>query len=204
MEQNRRYIIILGLVLIVVIAFGFYIFMNRPRPQAVSIAENFEGGDFSLWLPDSDVPMDPNNPGQPVNWSITTTQEIVFEGSYAAQFFLDGSQDDGTIWLEQEVSLNPNTEYEAELSFQFWSASESFNQLAYVVSQVGPEDLEAEEDFADLGAANLVEGWREYNHTITFTTNGDGLAYAGFGVSVVWETEIVYFIDNVEITITPT
>ncbi|MBD3207765.1 hypothetical protein GF319_15655 [Candidatus Bathyarchaeota archaeon] len=203
MEQNRSYIIILGLILVVVIVFGVYIFLNRPSPQAVSIKESFEEGS-PMWIPNSDVPMDPNNPGQPVNWTIVPTQEVVFEGSYAAQFFLDGSQDDGTIWLEQEVTLNPNTEYEAELSFQFWSASESFNQLAYVVGQVSPEDLEAEEDFADLGAANLVEGWREYNYTVTFTTNSDGVVHVGFGVSVVWETEIVYFIDNVEVSITPT
>ncbi len=200
MQQNRRYLTTLGILLVIIIAFGLYLSMKKP--EAIIITENFEEG-MEMWIPDSDVPMDPNIPGQHVNWTISLTQERVYEGSYAAQFILDGRQDDGTIWLEQEISLEPNTKYEAEIKFQFWSASESFNQLAYVVGQASPVDLEEEGDFADLGAANLVEGWREYTHTSTFITDDDGLAYIGYGVSVVWETEIVYFIDQVEITITP-
>jgi hypothetical protein len=200
MQQNRRYLITLGIFLVIIIAFGLY--LSTKKPEGNTITENFEEG-MDMWIPDSDVPMDPNRPGQPVNWTISQTQEIVYEGSYAAQFVLDGRQDDGTIWLEQEISLKPNTKYDAEIKFQLWSASESFNQLAYVVGQAAPGDLEEEGDFANLGAANLVEGWREYTHTSTFTTDDDGLAYVGFGLSVVWETEIVYFIDQVEINITP-
>jgi hypothetical protein len=200
MMQNRRILFGLLVIIVAVVAYGTYRYMNRP--QQVTLTKDFEDG-MGIWTPDSDVPMDPNNPGERVAWNISITDEIVYQGSYAAHFYLDGRQDDGTIWLELEVTLKPNTKYDAELSFQLYSSSESFNKLAYVVGRVSQKDIEAEEDFADLGAANQLEGWKRYDHSTTLTTDETGVAYVGFGLSVVWETEIVYFIDQVEVKIAP-
>ena len=62
--------------------------------------EDFENG-FGEWTIDADVPLDPNNPGHFVGWSITRSSDIASSGLYSLKFFIDGRQDDGTIWIEK-------------------------------------------------------------------------------------------------------
>ena len=148
---------------------------------------------------DSQVPEDPNNPGETVAWKIERTSEKSFSGDYSVLFQIDGRQDDGTIWLEQKLKLQPNSTKMITLSFQLWSPSESFNTIAEVVAYIGEDNAEVEDDFHVLGAADQVAGWKAYSLSVETNTGSLGEVFVAFGISVRWETEMSYFADSVEI-----
>jgi len=173
----------------------------EPPDLPIVILEGFESG-LAGWQPGADVPEDPSNPGQPVAWTIETSDEQASEGRESAKFTLDGSQDDGTIWLARELAVPPDSDLTVTLSLQLWSASESFNTLANVAAYAGPQPPQVEEDFDTSRAANLAEGWRRYDFSFPVRSDAQGRVWVAAGISVVWETEVTYFLDDLQITIT--
>ena len=83
----------------------------------------------------------------------------------------------------------------------FYSESESFNVIAGVVGFAGTSDPEVEADFTVLGQANEVSGWKRYTYTATLKTGSSGEVWVAVGISVLWETEMTYNLDDVEVTI---
>lgn len=175
-----------------------------PGPEPITFADGFEAG-AGNWQPAADVPADPNNPGQTVAWNIAASPARAFRGQYSALFSLDGRQDDGTIWLERRFNLDPSTDYTVEITLVLWSESESFNTLARVVSYAGGAKAQREADFnvAEQPAANLSAGWRSYDFRYDTSSSTGGYLWVAFGISAVWETQLSYFIDEVQVRITP-
>ncbi|MFX0108806.1 MAG: hypothetical protein ACFE7R_11000, partial [Candidatus Hodarchaeota archaeon] len=58
-----------------------------------------------------------------------------------------------------------------------------------------------EEDFTVLGPANEVVGWKRYSHEVTVSTGANGEVWVAVGITVRWETEMTYHIDDVIIAI---
>jgi len=195
---NRRIFYgILAAVLVVVVlgAWYFSTYLNRQV-----ITEDFESG-FGEWVTDADVPLDPNNPGHSVEWNITLVTDPVRSGQYAVKFFIDGRQDDGTIWIERKIDVKKNSPIQVKLSFEFYSKHESFNTIATVCAYAGARNPEVEEDFKVLGSANEVTGWKTYSLTTSTHTDSSGELWIAVGISVRWETYMTYYIDDVEIEI---
>lgn len=196
MVSNVKKVIIASLVILAVVAAVFLISMlsiNIPRP----LAESFEE-DFGEWTASSDVPLDPNNPGSSVQWHVQRSSSVSnFGGNYSAEFFIDGRQDDGTIWLERKISLKPNTQVRFTLSFWFYSDQESFNTLAAIVAYAGTAKPVVEEDFTVVGTGNEVAGWKNYAFNPTVSTDSSGEVHVALGISVRWETPMTYYIDEI-------
>jgi hypothetical protein len=165
-------------------------------PSPVLLEEGFENG-LAEWEQGADVPDDPNNPGQPVAWSIQQSDVVSVEGDYSARYFLDGRQDDGTIWLVRSLQVEPATRYTVTLAIDFWSETESFNTIAKVALFVGTDPPNKETDFDTSRPANQMEGWETYSLQAEVTSDINGKVRVAFGISAVWETEMTYFIDNV-------
>ncbi len=176
--------------------FSVWYFVLSPE----LIKEGFEGG-LGEWVTDADVPLDPNNPGQPVEWNITRVSTIARSGQYSLKFFIDGRQDDGTIWIERKISANKNAQVQVGVSFEFYSESQSFNTIAAVCVYAGTSSPEAEIDLAVLGAANQVAGWKKYTHSAVVNTDSAGEVWVAVGISVRWETLMTYYVDDVEVEI---
>jgi len=89
------------------------------------------------------------------------------------------------------------------VSFDFYSESESFNWIARaaVVGFAGTYNPEVEADFTVIGQANEASGWKRYSHTATLDTGSNGEVWVAVGISVLWETEMVYNVDNAKVTI---
>ncbi len=174
--------------------------LNPTIPNPKQVKDSYE--DSLKWGKDTDLPTDANNPSQYADWEITQSSEKSKTGSNSICLEIDGHQDDGTIWLEREISVQKNTEINVDLSFELYSPSESFNTIAVVVGCISLDDPESEADFTVLGPANMVEGWKKYSLSETFTTNESGTIWVGVGISVRWETVMQYYIDDVEINIT--
>lgn len=173
---------------------GFLIFYSRFN----TYSENFENG-FGEWSPDADVPQDSNNPGQPVEWHINRVANVSHSGQHSLELFIDGRQDDGTIWIERRIALKKRSQ--VKVSFWFHNEEESFNTRAIVCAYIGAENPEVEGDFYVLGSADEVAGWKNYEYTAIIDVNSSGEFWVAVGISVRWETYLTYYIDDVEIEV---
>lgn len=188
-------VIIIGALLV-----GVLVYQTLTVPGNQHHFYGFESG-FSGWTTGADVPDDPNNPGNPVNWTIELVDDISHGGNQSVRFFIDGTQDDGTIWIQRKIFLTPSSVSNVSVSFQLWSPSESFNTIANTVGYMGTKNATVEGDFQTLGAANQVEGWKAYKMNGTMFPDSSGDAYIAVGISVTWETQMTYYIDDVTVDI---
>jgi len=196
-KLNKRVLSILTIIAITAVLGISYIYLYT-KPQVMK--ESFEN-DFGGWVADADVPPDPNNPGHTVEWSITRATTTAHSGQYSLRFFIDGRQDDGTIWIEQKITTRRNTQVQIQVSFELYSERESYNTIAGVCVYIGVRNPETEIDFTVLGTANQVAGWKKYTYTTTIETDSTGEIWIAAGITVRWETTMTYFIDDIEVEI---
>jgi hypothetical protein len=162
--------------------------------------QSFEEG-FGDWTSDADVPLDPNNQGQPVEWHISLASNPSHSGLNSLELFIDGSQDDGTIWIEKEIDVPKNSPIHVTLSFWFYSAQKSDAAIAVVCAYTNVANPEAETDFTVLGPANEIAGWKEYAVIANLYTGSNDRLWVALGISVRWETPMTYYIDDIKIQI---
>jgi hypothetical protein len=174
--------------------------LPTPDVAAPPLTEGFEGG-LEGWQVGAEVPQDPNRPGQEVEWSVELSDEQASAGSRSLRLQLDGSQDDGTIWLARPLALQPGQPRTVRLSFDLWSVSESWNTLAYVAAYAGPRPPAGEDDFDLSQPANLAEGWQRYSYSLTAEPSPEGQLWIAVGISVVWETEVTYYVDELRVEV---
>jgi len=187
------------LIVIIVIAIGI---INISRihvtpPLIEEFEQNLGETNFGDWTANQHVPQDPNNPGNLVQWHIRRASNVSRSGAYSAEFFIDGRQDDGTIWLERKISVNKNTQVRVSISFWLYSEQESFNTIAAVVAYAGTTRPAVEEDFTVVGYANEAQGWKTYSYVADVNTDSTGEAYIAVGITVRWETTMTYYIDDI-------
>ena len=115
--------------------------------------------------------------------------------------YIDGRQDDGTVWIEKKISVKNDSQIHVKVSFEFYSEQESFNVIADVCAYSRISNSEVETDFTVLGQANEVAGWKRYTHETTLQTGSSGEVWVAVGITVRWETEMTYNIDDVKVTI---
>jgi hypothetical protein len=185
----------IGILTVISALAGWYFY-----PKQVIYNEGFEEG-FSEWEGDADVPPDPNNPGSLVEWNVSRVTSPVKSGQYSVELYIDGRQDDGTVWIERSLSVKKNSQIQVKVSFEFYSETESFNVIAGVVGFAGTSNPEVEADFTVLGQANEVAGWKRYSHTETLKTGSSEEIWVAAGITVLWETEMTYNLDDIKITI---
>jgi hypothetical protein len=189
-----------------------------PAPGTTeTVRDGFEDG-IQAWTRGADVPGDPNRGGKPVAWNITPSDERAVEGDWSVRFDLDGSQDDGTIWLTQPLRVEEDQAYRATVSAWAWSPSESANVRAHLAMMLGPDPPQVEEDFPAPGNDTTVEdevdrgglrealdrqaGWREYRFGWTVPADANRTLHMAVGISAVWETELGFWVDDLTVELT--
>lgn len=153
---------------------------------------SFENG-LDGWTVGRDLPEDPNNTGEPVDSSVEVTDRVASDGDRALACTIDGSADDGTVWVEQRVDLSGVE----EISVAGYSAQESFNTIAKIAVYAGPDpdrDL-TESDFDTSRATEDHEEWKTY----TYDVDHDGPGLVAVGISVVWETTVTRALDQIRL-----
>jgi hypothetical protein len=197
MRFRVKYFPIIGFLIIAGLLSVWY-FSSRTAPTRYE--EGFEQG-LGDWVPDADLPLDPNNPGHVVAWNISRVSSVASAGEYSLELSIDGRQDDGTIWVERKVFAQSDSPIHVTVSFDFYSEDESFNVIAGVCAYVGRSNPALEDDFTVVGSANEVAGWKRYSHENTLTTGSAGEVWVAVGITVRWETEMAYNIDDITITV---
>jgi hypothetical protein len=153
---------------------------------------SFEDG-LRGWMIGRDLPADPNNPDRKVASEADVTAHFASQGNQSIEFFLDGSADDGTIWVQQEIDL----EGVETLAVDGYSETNSFNTIAQVAVYTGPvpENGLVEKDFNREYATEDHEGWKTYEYEVAH----DGPGLVAVGINVVWETGVRRQLDNVRL-----
>ncbi|MEM2908219.1 MAG: hypothetical protein QXP65_03375 [Candidatus Hadarchaeales archaeon] len=198
--MNARAVVTVILAAIIMVS-AINIWYSRPFGKAQTIIEDFENG-LGEWAISADVPFDPNNPGHYVEWSITWSDDVASSGRFSLKFFIDGRQDDGTIWIERKIAVEKSSRKQVNVSFDFYSDHESLaNTIAVVCAYADVRKPRTEEDFAVIGNANEVVGWKRYSYTANIDIGSSEEIWVALGLSVRWETYMMYYIDNVEVRI---
>jgi len=185
-------------IVVLIVTSGVAVWYFYPTPLVYT--ESFES-DFGGWVADAHVPLDPNNSSHPVDWNVSRVAPLAYSGEHSIELYIDGKQDDGTVWIEKKIPVEGKSEVHVAVSFEFYSEQESFSVIAGVCAYVGVFDPEVEDDFVVLGVANEVAGWKEYTHTATLQIGSSNEVWVAIGITVRWETEMTYKIDSVKVTI---
>jgi hypothetical protein len=162
--------------------------------RAATFIESFETG-FGGWQPDTD--------GKAPAWSVTRTTEQAYHGRYSVRLWMDGTQDDGTTWVERRFAVAPNAKVSVQLSFQLWSPQQARAGHWNVVATAAGEDPEGEGDFEIIGHTEEAEGWKPYARGWVVTADATGGVWVAFGTSVIWEVNKHHYLDYVQVTIAP-
>lgn len=167
-------------------------------PDGTLVNGSFEE-DWAGWSIGRHLPDDPNRPpGRKVASEVGVTTKRATDGTKACRLFIDGKQDDGTVWVQQPVDLS-GTEYLAV----DYRVSESFNEIRIAATYTGPVPDEplTEQDFDTERPLEGHErsGWKTFAYDVTH--DGRGLVAVGF--TIVWETGAEVVLDNIRLTSDP-
>jgi len=163
----------------------------------VTYRESFESG-FGSWTPDTD--------GHARAWSITRELAIKndippVDGAWQLSYFLDGTFDDGTIWIERTIPI-PAGDVQVDVSFWLQSSTVATVNTWPVVGYAGPRNPTVEQDLPIIGRTEQAAGWKQYKFQQRFPKTGAARIYVAVGISATWETPRTYPVDLVEITVT--
>ncbi|UCG70327.1 MAG: hypothetical protein JSV09_04730, partial [Thermoplasmata archaeon] len=164
--------------------------------------------DMGLWTKDYDLPEDPNfmgesEAGKLVYWHIERTDKIAYKGDWCLELAIDGSQDDGTVWMERIVPAHRKAPVTIVfIDFYVHSKWESPVNQWKIVAYAGVKDPERENDFTIIGYTEPGVGWYRYRMVERIWTHGNEDIFVAFGISVLWEGYREYHFDHVAVRTT--
>jgi hypothetical protein len=170
---------------------------TQPDPDVPGDLRNasFEH-DWDTWTVGHDLPADPNEADErEVAYSTGVTTRTASDGTASFEAFIDGSQDDGTVWVQQPVDLSGHDYLAVD-----YRVSDSFNEILQAAVYVGPDTddalTEADFDRSNSLAGHEGKGWK----TFVYDVEHDGPGVVAVGFNIVWETGARGLLDNVRLT----
>jgi hypothetical protein len=160
--------------------------------------ESFEYPGLLTWHSDFDVPKQFEYPG-PKSFYINRSGGEAYHGENAMELYLDGTADDGTIWVETAVPVEPRTLLDVQVSFELFRYGPD---MAFIpVASVGMIDPEMEGDFVYLDGESQ-EGWSLQSFRKTVFSGPYDMVHIAVGLTCTWETPGTFYIDMVQAQVT--
>jgi hypothetical protein len=160
----------------------------------LTYSQDFESG-MDFWTPASDH----NERDYRI---VRTDAGPVFSGKVSLEYFLNGANDDGTIWVERRFTgLPAGMPVAVSTSFHLHSEVQSRVNTWPVVAYAGPAQPRIEQDFTIVGQTNQVAGWAQYKAVEMTRTDGVGALWVAFGIGATWEVSRTYYLDLVEVSV---
>ena len=165
-------------------------------------AFSFENG-LQDWTPNATDVSEP-----PIFWAVTRSQDRATRGSSSLKFEVDNMTDAAKVWVERAFPVRPNTEYRVNVQFSFATADYGDLNHWTIIAGVRTQPAETRDDLTYQGTTangeptNTGYKWLEKTYDFEVVSGADGILYVDLGVWGTWEAFRVYYIDDVQITIT--
>lgn len=137
-----------------------------------------------------------------LNWQTTRTTDEAHEGAFSLNMTSSGQWDDGTIWIQRPILLEPG-KWEIDLQFYLHDTVNSPINAFPVVAYIGFDPPQEELDFEQIGATGQM-GWNPYDYSHTLVVDEPTAAWVAAGYSITWETCRTFHIDSVTVSGVPT
>ncbi len=155
--------------------------------------ESFEHSGRFTYHGDFDVPKQFQYPG-PKSFYVNASGGEAYAGHRAMEMYLDGTADDGTIWVQTAIPVQPLSSVAVNVSFEVFRY---FADMAFQpVAAVTLFDPEMEGDFSILGQP-AAEGWTLQTFGRTVWTGPYDMLYVAVGLTCTWETPGTFYIDQI-------
>lgn len=166
-----------------------------PDPTVPTTVQNgsFECG-LDGWVIGKDLPEEPGDSSDKIDHSVKTVTRKASDGCASVEFYLDGSADDGTIWVAQTVDLSDAD----SVLFDVYNEQKSFNILTQVAFYAGQKESDelVETDFDRSNDVEAHSGWKTFRYDVS---DVDGAATVAVGMNIVWETGVKHTYDNIRL-----
>jgi len=166
---------------------------TEPPNEPMALANgSFESG-LDSWTVGKDLPEKPGDSDEKVDSDVGVVTSQASDGASALEIFIDGSADDGTVWVQQEADLSDVS----TLKVDGYSEQNSFNTILEVSTYTGPvpEDGLVETDFVTEPSLWDHEGWKTYEYDV----DHDGTGLVAVGLNIIWETGAAGILDNIRL-----
>ena len=144
----------------------------------------------------------------PVTWSIEQSEDTASVGDGSAKLVLDNRNDAGKIFLQRTFELEPDTDYDVEIEFDFATADWGDTNLwriiagAHTEAPVEADDLVFQGETANGEDEDGDHVWLEKRYNMQATSDSEGDLVVAIGVWGTYEVERTYYIDGVRLTFT--
>jgi hypothetical protein len=168
-------------------------FLITDPPEYVVGTESFEHAGRFAWHADFDVPKQFEYPG-PKSFYVNHSNGEAYHGEHSMELYLDGTADDGTIWIETAVPVEPNAYYDVQANFEVfrYQPDIAFQPVAAVTLF----DPEMERDFQVLNDP-AQDGWTLHSYRKVIFSGPYDMVNIAVGLTCTWETPGTFFIDLV-------
>lgn len=182
---------------------------------SISFEESFDESPDE-WTKEAEI-LDSSTPPSDTHWQMAVSDEESYSGTNSMKYNFDATQGHGGIWATREVSVEPGTAYDAEITASLFNKRKSWNKLSTYRAYFGPDKPQSLDDFlgpyesfpvhgpeaGDTKIPTKQEGWSEYPlYWQTPELETDTL-YLTFAIQSEWETEITHYLDDISVTMTP-
>ncbi|MEF8976893.1 MAG: hypothetical protein V5A21_11770, partial [Halapricum sp.] len=166
---------------------------TEPPAESASLENGGFESELEDWTVGKDLPEKPGESDEKVDSAVEVTNEQASDGESALQIFIDGSADDGTVWVQQQADLSEVS----TLKIDGYSEQNSFNTVLQVATYAGPvpENGLVETDFDREHSLWDHEGWKTYEYDVEH----DGPGLVAVGLNIIWETGAAGILDNVRL-----
>jgi hypothetical protein len=154
---------------------------------------------FSGWTRDHFIACEQEDPPCQFDWRVTRSMDRAKHGDFSLKARLDGTNDDGTIWLEKRFTGRPGSLTAVQISFWLWSPVQADINTWPVVAFAGAANPETEDDFAIIGQTDQARGWTRYSYLSNVRVGASGDVWVAFGFGATWESERTHYMDLVRV-----
>lgn len=176
------------------------VFAQIPAASAAISISSFEFG-MNGWTRDHQIDCEQDPTPCTFDWSINRSTDQAQSGDQSLKGFLDGTNDDGTIWVEKRFDVRPLSTNTVTVSFWLWSEGQSDFNTWPVVAYAGRTNPERETDFEIAGQTDQAAGWVQYELTQRVRSGANGTVWVAFGFGATWESARTYYLDSATVRI---
>lgn len=146
-----------------------------------------------------------------VGWSIERSQDRATDGSFSLKFYLENINDMGKIWIVRPFNVTPHAAYHVRIAFAFATADFGSMNLWQILAGAATAAPATAADLVgmyqgDTGNGLASDGgfvWLDKAYDATATADGDGRVWVFVGIWGTWETPRTYYLDALQVTLTP-